>query len=254
MTEQPRVFPGRRSRAGWLAVLAVLAGGGALSPLRAQAPAPPAALPEVLTADLKAGPGEGDGVRQASCSSCGSYGSSCCGPRNPDLGGAAACCYPGRYPCDCCDCPKSALGAFFAGFYHCICCPDPCYEPRWNVLGNAAFFIDQVRPVTQMNVGANFGWDVRFPDKAELFWAQENAKGPRRFPGAAVGTPGELHAAYQDVYLYNAVAVERFGMFVYLPYRHVAPYIYPSASGFGDMAVGTKSLLLDCELMQVTFQ
>jgi hypothetical protein len=121
-------------------------------------------------------------------------------------------------------------------------------------LANSAFFIDQVRPVTQMDLGTNFGWNVRFPDKAELFWARENAKGPRRFAGAGIGTPGELSTSFQDVYLYTEGAVDHFGLFIYTPYRHIAPDAYPHAANFGDMAVGTKSMILDCELMQVTFQ
>ncbi len=255
MMEQPRVLRKRRSRARSLAALALVALGGLFAPLRAQTPAPsPPAHLDVLSADFNPAAGEGGGLQQTSCSSCGSYGGPCCGPRVPELGGAAACCYPGRYPCDCCDGCKPGLAGFFEGVYHCICCPDPCYEPRWKALPNNAFFVDQVRPVTQMKLGADFGWTLPFPDKAELFWAQENAKGPKAFPGAAPGTPGEKNVVYQDVYLYTEAAVDKFGLFVYMPYRHVSPDLYPAASGFGDMAIGTKSMLLDCELIQFTFQ
>jgi hypothetical protein len=54
--------------------------------------------------------------------------------------------------------------------------------------------------------------------------------------------------------LYNEVAVERFSIFTEINYLNVEPTLFPAASGFGDMNVGTKSLLLDCELIQFTFQ
>src|SRR5262249_41 len=132
MMEQLRVFPTgglgafrpqrtRRSRARSLAALALVALGGLFAPLRAQGPAPsPPAPLAVISADFRPAAGEG-GLQQTSCSSCGSYGGPCCGPRVPELGGAAACCYPGRYPCDCCDGCKPGLAGFFEGVYHCIC-------------------------------------------------------------------------------------------------------------------------------------
>ena len=46
------------------------------------------------------------------------------------------------------------------------------------------------------------------------------------------------------------------------PYREIDPKPavfeatkpFPESSGFGDLDIGTKSLLLDCELLQVAFQ
>src|SRR5262249_29676335 len=142
------------------------------------------------------------------------------------------------------------------GIYNCICCPDPCYEPKWVGLANSAFFVDQVRPMTQMVIRVDGGWDVRNPDKAELFWPRENQKGPR-FPGmvaAGANAPGERRLDYTDGSIYMEGAVDRFGLFVETHFRHVAPETYPSGSGFGDMVVGTKSMLLDCELVGLTFQ
>jgi hypothetical protein len=40
---------------------------------------------------------------------------------------------------------------------------------------------------------------------------------------------------------------------VELPYEFVSPDNYHGASGFADMTIGTKSMLLDCELMQFSF-
>jgi hypothetical protein len=137
-----------------------------------------------------------------------------------------------------------------------MCCPDPCYLSTWRPLANAAFFVDQVKPITQIRLRGDFANRYQFPDKAEFFWAAENIKGPHYPNFVAPGTrpPGESNLNYSLGSLYMEGAVNRFGMFVNLQYLNVEPTLYPGASGFGDMQVGTKSLLLDCELIQFTFQ
>ena len=42
--------------------------------------------------------------------------------------------------------------------YHNLCCPDPCYDPRWWALADAAFFTSAARPVSQQR----FRWDAGF--------------------------------------------------------------------------------------------
>jgi hypothetical protein len=152
--------------------------------------------------------------------------------------------------------------------YRCICCPDPCYEPRFVPLANAAFFTDSARPATQIRLRGDFGWGMTAPDKAEWFWAQEKAKGPKPCPATGImaqpqipctsttrfsGT-AESRLDYNEGFLYTEGARGNFGAFVELAYRNVDPLTFPGASGFGDMNLGTKSLILDCELIQVTFQ
>jgi hypothetical protein len=117
--------------------------------------------------------------------------------------------------------------------------------------------VPQVKPITQIKLGGDFAGDYTFPDKAELFWAQENGKGPHYIgPPVPPGTkpPGATSLDYREGFLYIEGAISRFGMFVNLPYLNVSPVLYPAASGFSDMIVGTKSLLLDCELVQFTYQ
>ncbi|MGH9676703.1 MAG: transporter, partial [Candidatus Acidiferrum sp.] len=164
--------------------------------------------------------------------------------------GCNSCCHPGQHACDCDS--NSCLGRLFGGVYNCICCPDPCYEAKWVSLTDAAFFSDGARPITQMRLRGDFGWNLQFPDRSEYFWARAdgNGKGPR--PPAGVLGPNKLD--YQQGSLYTEGAIERIGAFVELPYLHVSPDNYPAASGFGDMIVGTKTLLLDCELLLVTFE
>src|SRR5207302_7902554 len=121
----------------------------------AQTATPAAAAPNRLTLEASplsppnTGTGTTDsGVVQANCSTCGGGlpGMPGC---NGCEGGCGEGCVPGRRPC----CPCNAdncIGRFFCEFYDCICCPDPCYEPRWIAVANAAFFVDSARPVTQM--------------------------------------------------------------------------------------------------------
>src|SRR5262249_14363464 len=81
-------------------------------------------------------------------------------------------------------------------------------------------------------------------------------------------------ASFRDFYLINEAAVDRFSMTVALPYHQTSiggTVVPPGAapipanlcdpaggckgqSGFGDMWIATKSLLLDCELIQFSFQ
>jgi hypothetical protein len=198
-----------------------------------------------------------DGVVQAGCSTCGG---GLLGPPAGDLGspgGCASCggcggpCYPGRKPCDCCCDTDSRCGRVLCGIYQCICCPDPCYEPRWTALADAAFFSDAPRPMTQMRFRYDHDWDMPFPDRAEFFWARINGKGPRPL----IANRGESAVSYRDFSIYNETALGPFGLSIEVPYRQVSTDNTPfdGASGLADLTIGTKSLLLDCELLQFAF-
>jgi hypothetical protein len=174
--------------------------------------------------------------------------------------GCPSCCYPGRYGCDCCCDTKTKFGRLLGGLYECICCQDPCYEPSWIPLANAAFFSDSPRPATQIRYRGDFMWDLPLPDKAEWIWARENMRGPI-FPGQALVAPGTLAPGeprllrdYQGTLYTEGAVGGRFSMFVELSYVYVKSEIYPGDSGFGDMNLGTKSLLIDCDLLLLTFQ
>jgi hypothetical protein len=194
------------------------------------------------------------GLVTAGCSSCSS--GLLGGP--PTIGGGGClscgdgcggCCTAGREPCDCCIDESTCFGRLVGGMYRCICCPDPCYEPRWNALADSGFYTDGARPMTQMKLRFDHVWDFPFPDKAEFLWAQENGKGPHG-PGGI----GETATSYRDFVMYNEVAIDRFSMWVSIPYVQMSSDTpFAEASGFGDIAIGTKSLLLDCDLMQFSF-
>jgi hypothetical protein len=236
----------------------------------------------VPAVDTKASPNK---VQQVGCSSCGGgllgpgpdigapawgghrgggFAGGGCGPGGCGAGGCGGdddCgpppCYAGKEPCDCPggDCSQyGPIGGTLMGIYQCICCNDPCYEPRWIPLANNAFFVDGVRPVTQMKLGFDFGWDLPHPDKGELFWPRIGQKGPQRPQGNAAFAPRSLD--YSRAYMVNEAAVGGvFSMFVETSILEFNPENgFAGASGFGDLVIGTKNMVLDCELLQVAFQ
>ncbi|MBL8800307.1 MAG: hypothetical protein JNM56_40885, partial [Planctomycetia bacterium] len=184
------------------------------------------------------GGGHDHGGHAVGCATCGGPGGcGCGGPK----------CIPGRKCCD----PAFHSDHWYerccARFYECICCPDPCYEPHWCAVANSAFFVDAARPVTQMRLRYDAGFGMVFPDRAEYFWARQGqgGKGPPRI---------ETKLDYDELTLYMEGAAARIGIFVETPYRSITAETNGHFAGFGDIVLGTKSLLLDCELMQVSFQ
>ncbi len=107
-------------------------------------------------------------------------------------GGCATCgtgmCTPGSKP----SYPWPAhtfIGRAFGELYQCLCCPDPCYEPRWIWEANAAFFVDPVRPQTLTRIRYDDDIGMVYPDRSTFFWARAdgNGIGPR-LPTAKTGT------------------------------------------------------------------
>jgi len=137
---------------------------------------------------------------------------------------------------------------FFACFYHCICCPDPCYEPRYIVEANSAFWVDSARPATMTRVRWDSAHSFTQPDRSEWFWARSGGGGGKG-PAKAANS-----IDYNALSFYQEAATARASIFIEQIYQSVGPDNGPETSGFGDMNIGTKGLLLDCELMQVTFQ
>jgi hypothetical protein len=237
------------TRRGLTATVLFVAFLGLTSAARAQGDTAPTAtmLPAVPDEGVKPIPTTptGDGVSQVGCSSCGGGllgyggGGGCVG-----CGNGSGQCSPGRHECDCCCSSDTCLGRFVNGLYQCVCCPDPCYEPHWVALADAAFFTDAARPVTQMRIRIDQMWDMNSPDRAEYFWAQIGAKGPH-----SNSTIRSIDVS--DFRLYTEAAAGRAGISIDMPYRRIEKDF--DASGFSDMIIGTKAMLLDCQLMQITF-
>jgi hypothetical protein len=92
------------------------------------------------------------------------------------------------------------------------------------------------------------------PDRNQFFFKNMpiNTRKPFRVNGVTfVANPS---ARLQQVYLYQEVASERASFFVEIPYRQVNPIFSPTQAGFSDLNFGSKALLYDCEMLQLTFQ
>lgn len=156
-------------------------------------------------------------------------------------------CYPGRNPC--CECDHdTCLGRVWCGLYHCICCPDPCYEGVFIAEANSAFWVDSARPVTQTRLRLDLGYGFQFPDRNEFFWARTGGgagKGPALI---------ERRLSYAEFSLAQEIATKNASFTIETPYRSTDPLVNPDSSGFGDMSLTAKTLLLDCELLQIATQ
>jgi hypothetical protein len=179
---------------------------------------------------------------------CGSGGcaTGSCGPQ-ASYGCGYGGCFPGHKNCCPIDEGCGPFSRFFACFYHCLCCPDPCYEPRYIVEANSAFWVDGARPVTQTRLRYDSMHNFTQVDRSEWFWARSGGGG--KGPGFV---PNQINV--NQIYLYQEAATARASFFIEQAYLGVSPDNGPTSSGFGDMNVGTKALLFDCELMQVTLQ
>ena len=157
-------------------------------------------------------------------------------------------CVPGRKRCHACT-SKTHIGRFTCAMYEQLCCPDPCYVPKWTGLGNAAFFVESPRPVTQQRARWDAGRTMIFPDRAEYFWARSDGSG--RGPDA----PLLQSLDYDQLSIYTeAAAGTAFSFFIDMSYREVDPLGAEHGAGFSDMNMGTKSVMFDSELLLVTFQ
>src|SRR5262249_47370801 len=137
---------------------------------------------------------------------------------------------------------------FLQNLYQCLCCPDPCYQPTWVPAANASFFADYARPWTVTRIRYDNLEAMTTPDRNQFFMNQ--VKLPRK-NGRFISNP---RARLQDVTLYQEAAGEHGSFFVEYPYRQINPNWMPTQAGFGDINFGIKSLMFDCELLQVAFQ
>lgn len=137
------------------------------------------------------------------------------------------------------------LGRLLCGLHHILCCPDPCYEPCYIPAANAGFFLDSAKPVTQSKFRFDASIGGTTPDRAEYLWAQIGGRGPAN---------PEASLVHYDLVMENEFATERFSFFVSTPFRIVVPTNNPTHAGYADMRLGTKSLLVDSELLLVAFQ
>jgi len=137
--------------------------------------------------------------------------------------------------------------------YSCVCCPDPCYQPRWEPLTDTAFFVDAVRPKTSTRIRWDSGYHFAYPDRGEFFFARDDGKG--KGPKSTSGLNGIPFVNYNDLMLITEIANGPAGVQVAIPYRSVdgAGFGF-GAAGFSDMYITAKTMLLDSELALFGFQ
>jgi hypothetical protein len=169
------------------------------------------------------------------CPSCGDNG---CGEGCGENG-----CTPGRQPCDTCE-GQTRLTRLFCALHNALSCPDPCYEPQWTDPANASLFTPAVRPGTYMQFQWDSGVNLTQPDRGEYFWAAIGKRGP--------GKP-ETQVSYNELSLYAEVGTNRFSFFVNTPYINLNGAVNGGAGNIGDLTLGTKTMLVDSELLQMTF-
>ena len=190
-------------------------------------------------------------VERTQCPTCGGFHSALDGP---SLHGFLTCegknCVPGQKPCyppanEC----NTVVGGFLSNLYQEICCPDPCYQPKWDPAAYASFFADYARPRTVTRIRYDNLEAMTRPDRNQ-FWINQVTL-LRSNPNRTFTNP---RARLQQVYLYQEAAGERGSFFVEVAYRQINSNWEPTQAGFGDINFGVKSLLFDCEMLQVTFQ
>jgi hypothetical protein len=188
-------------------------------------------------------------VERAGCATCGGFHISNAGADlHASMGCASGNCIPGRPPCNPpCNEHDTVIGAFCQNLYDCICCPDPCYKPAWVAAANASFFADYARPRTVTRIRYDNLEAMTRPDRNQ-FWINQVKPVPM---SRTIVNP---FARLQQVSLYQEAAGERGSFFVEYPYRQINESWAPTQAGFGDVNFGTKSLLFDCEMLQVAFQ
>ncbi|MGO8902356.1 MAG: hypothetical protein ACLQU5_29005 [Isosphaeraceae bacterium] len=190
-------------------------------------------------------------VEQSSCATCGGFHGQLDGHVFSQAGCASGNCIPGRQPCNPplneCD---TVVGGFLTNLYQCICCPDPCYEPKWVPAAYASFFADYARPRTVTRLRYDNLEDMTQPDRNQ-FWINNVTPIGSRLPRKPISN---LFARLQQVYLYQEAAGPHGSLFVEVPYRQINESWAPTQAGFGDINFGIKSLLFDCEMLQIAFQ
>jgi hypothetical protein len=108
----------------------------------------------------------------------------------------------------------------------------------------ALFEIPNSQPSSNMRFRFNATYDERNPDRADFFWAQTGGRGPK-LPERSVD--------YQDaIASWEVASGKAFSLTTDIPLRFVAPDVNPNTGGLGDLALTTKTVLLNGADWQIT--
>ena len=215
------------------------------------APQPRAKIPNVMI---------DPNIQQASCSSCGSCGYSPLSPKGCNgycpTSSCGGCCVPGQENCcSYCDENTNSWQRLCCGLYHGICCNDPCYEPQWLPVANSSFWVDDARPVSHLRLRYDGLFRTQTPDRAEYYVKNDfNADTKDNTKDVRLREVADIN----EFHIYSETAIgPTFGLFIDMPWRayhQTENNVMSEFSGFGDLSLGTKSVLLDSEIWLVTFQ
>ncbi|WP_417748934.1 hypothetical protein [Rosistilla oblonga] len=141
-------------------------------------------------------------------------------------------------------------GRLYSAFSAALCDGDPCYMPEWHLLESASFWVDSARTQNRTRVRWDYGIGMILPDRSEYFMAKIGGKGPSPQPGSA----SINRLDYHEMSFYTETARGKFSMFTVTPYRSLYMEQAGHGAGFGDIQIGTKSMLHDTRMLQVTLQ
>lgn len=145
---------------------------------------------------------------------------------------------------------KSFRSRLYSAMTEALCGCDECYDPQWNLVESASFWVDSARPQNRTRFRWDYGGDMILPDRAEYFWARVGGRGPAAQPGSL--TVNSLD--YHEMSMYTEIAHGNFSAFVITPYRSLYMNEAGHSAGFADLHIGTKSLLHDTPMLQLAFQ
>lgn len=145
---------------------------------------------------------------------------------------------------------QSFRSRLYSAMTEALCGCDECYEPKWNLVESASFWVDSARPQNRTRFRWDYGHNMILPDRAEYFWARVGARGPAAQPGSL--TVNSLD--YHEMSMYAETAHGNFSAFIITPYRSLYMNEAGHSAGFADLHIGTKSLLHDTPMLQLAFQ
>ncbi|QDV42172.1 hypothetical protein Enr13x_20150 [Stieleria neptunia] len=112
----------------------------------------------------------------------------------------------------------------------------------------ALFEIDASQPSNNFRLRFESARDWEFADRVEYFWSRIGKKGPE-FANPLAFEPS---VDYQDIRLSFEVGGSKFSATTELPLRFIDPTNLSNTGGMGDMAITTKTVMIDGDSLQLT--
>ncbi|OYP35801.1 hypothetical protein CGZ80_10400 [Rhodopirellula sp. MGV] len=106
--------------------------------------------------------------------------------------------------------------------------------------------MDSARPSNNVRFRFEAGYNWEYPDRAEFFWSRMGSKGP------PLTYPVESSVDYQDLRVAIELGGAKFSATTELPLRFINPTELSNTGSLGDMALTTKTVMLDGESLLLT--